>query len=260
MSATAATLSHRPSRRALKKLIVTEAKCAWRAPVSLALGVLVPVVILVILGSVGALQKTIPGSNPPVTYMTTFIPVLIGMVLALTALVSLPIVLVSQRETAFLRRLSTTPVAPRWLLAAQVAVNFALAVVAILLIVAGGTLFFHVSAPAQLGGFVLSALLATAALFAVGLLIAAVAANRVVAAVLGTLLFYPLMFFAGLWVPRQSMAPGMRHISDYTPLGAGVHAMLSSIQGSFPPAQPLLVMGAWAVVFGVAAVKLFRWE
>jgi len=36
--------------------------------------------------------------------------------------------------------------------------------------------------------------------------------------------------------------------------------MLSSMQGSFPPAQPLLVMAAWAVVFGLAAVKLFRWE
>jgi len=260
MSAPAVTLSHRPLRPALKELIITEAKCAWRAPVSLTLGVLVPIVLLVILGSVGALQKTIPGSNPPVTYMTTLIPVLIGMVLAMTALVSLPIVLVSQRESAFLRRLSTTPVAPRWLLAAQVVVNFVLAGVAILLIVAGGSLFFHVSAPAQLSGFILSALLATTALFAIGLLIAAVAGNRVIAAVLGTILFYPLMFYAGLWVPRQSMSPTMRHISDYTPLGAGVHAMLSSIQGSFPPTQPLLVMTAWAVVFGVASVKLFRWE
>jgi len=260
MSAPAATLPRRPPRRALNELIVTEAKCAWRAPVSLTLGVLVPIIILVILGSAGGLQKTIPGSNPPVTYMTTYVPVLIGMVLALTAVVSLPIVLVNQRETAFLRRLSTTPVAPRWLLAAQVAVNFVLVVVAIVLIVAGGTLFFHVPAPAQPGGFVLSALLATAALFAIGLLIAAVAANRVVAAVLGTVLFYPLMFYAGLWVSRQSMSPTMRHISDYTPLGAGVHAMLSSIQGSFPPAQPLLVMAAWTVVFGFAAVKLFRWE
>jgi len=260
MSAPAATLSHRPPRRALKELIITEAKCAWRIPVALALGVLVPVIILVILGSAGGLQKTIPGSNPPVTYMTNIVPVLIGMVLVMIALISLPTVLVNQREHAFLRRLSTTPVAPHWLLAAQVVVNFVLAVVAIIVIVAGATLFYHVPAPAQLGGFVLSALLATAALFAIGLFIAAVAANPAVAAVSGTVLFYALMFFAGLYVPRQSMSPAMRHISDFTPLGAGVHAMLSSMQGSFPPVQPLLVMAAWAVVFGFAAVKLFRWE
>jgi len=235
MSAPAATLPRRPPRRALSELIVTEAKCAWRAPVGLALGVLVPVIILVILGSVGGLQKIIPGSNPPVTYMTAYVPVLIGLVLVMIALISLPIVLVNQREHGFLRRLSTTPVAPRWLLAAQVAVNVVLAVVAMIMIVAGAALFYHVPAPAQLGGFVLSALLAMAALFAIGLFIAAVAANGVVAAVLGTLFLYPLIFFAGLWVPRQSMSPAMRHISDYTPLGAGVHSMLSSMQGSFPP-------------------------
>ena len=117
MSAPAATLPRRPPGRALKELIITEAKCAWRAPVGLALGVLVPVILLVILGSAGAMRKTIPGSNPPVTYMTTYVPVLIGLVLVMIALVSLPIVLVNQREHAFLRRLSTTPVAPRWLLA-----------------------------------------------------------------------------------------------------------------------------------------------
>ena len=260
MSAPAATLSHRPPRRALRELIITEAKCAWRIPVGLALGVLVPVVILVILGSAGGLQKTIPGSNPPVTYMTNIVPVLIGMVLVMIALISLPTVLVNQREHAFLRRLSTTPVAPRWLLAAQVVVNLVLAVVAMILIVAGATLFYHVPAPAQPGGFALTALLATAALFAIGLFIAAVAANPAVAAVMGTALFYALMFFAGLYVPRQSMSVTLRHISDYTPLGAGVHAMLSSLQGSFPPAQPLLVMAAWAVLFGLAAVRLFRWE
>jgi len=77
---------------------------------------------------------------------------------------------------------------------------------------------------------------------------------------LGTVVLYPLIFFAGLYVPRQSMSPTMLDISNYTPLGAGVHAMLSSMQGSFPPAQPLLVMAAWAAVFGLAAVKLFRWE
>jgi hypothetical protein len=30
--------------------------------------------------------------------------------------------------------------------------------------------------------------------------------------------------------------------------------------GSFPPVQSLLVMLGYAVVFGVAAVKQFRWE
>jgi len=32
------------------------------------------------------------------------------------------------------------------------------------------------------------------------------------------------------------------------------------MQGTFPAARPLLVMAAYAVVFGIAAIELFRWE
>ena len=55
-------------------------------------------IILVILGSAGGLKKTVPGSNPPVTYMTTYVPVLIGLVLVMIALISLPIILVNQAQ------------------------------------------------------------------------------------------------------------------------------------------------------------------
>ena len=49
-------------------------------------------------------------------------------------------------------------------------------------------------------------------------------------------------------------------ISNFTPLGAGVQAMQSSMQGTLPAAQPLLVLAAYAVVFAFAAARLFRWE
>jgi ABC-type transport system involved in cytochrome c biogenesis ATPase subunit len=84
--------------------------------------------------------------------------------------------------------------------------------------------------------------------------------NQRAAAAIGTVLLYLLLFFAGLWTPRQTMSATMLHISNFTPLGAGVQAMQSSMQGTFPAAQPLLVMAAYAVVLGFAAVRLFRWE
>ena len=37
-----------------------------------------------------------------------------------------------------------------------------------------------------------------------GLLIAAVAPTQTVAGVMGSVLLYPLMFFAGLWTPRET--------------------------------------------------------
>jgi len=149
-----------------------------------------------------------------------------------------------------------------WLLAAQVVLNLFLAVLAMVLIVAGSALLFGVHAPSQVPGFVLTALLATLALFSIGLLVAAVAPSQGAAGAIGSFLVFPLMFFAGLWTPRQTIPSGslMHQISSLTPLGAAVQAMLNSSVGRFPSTGELLVMAAWAAIFGTAAVKLFRWE
>ena len=192
---------------------------------------------------------------------TQYVPVLIGLSLCLIALVSLPIPMVTNRQMGVLRRFATTPAPRSWLLATQVIINVVLALIAIVILVAGGVAFFGAHLPSQWPGFVLSALLATAAMFAIGLLITAVAPTPQVAGVLGTvLLYYPLLFFAGMWTPKQNLSPLLQHIGNYTPLGAAVQAMDAAMQGNFPPARPLLVMAAYAVLFSIAAIRFFRWE
>jgi ABC-2 type transport system permease protein len=86
-----------------------------------------------------------------------------------------------------------------------------------------------------------------------------VAPNPQAVGIVGTILFYSLLFFAGLWTPKQNMAPVLQHIGNYTLLGAAVQAMDAALQGHFPPTRALLVMAAYAVVFGVLAIRLFRW-
>jgi ABC-2 type transport system permease protein len=248
----------RPSSRGFRELLKMEERRALRAPVGLLLGVLVPVILLVIFSAIRGLKQPAPGST--LTMFAQYIPVLIGMSVCLIALVSLPIPVVSDRQAGVLRRFATTPAPPSWVLAAQVIVNFALALIAIVILVAGGALFFGVRMPSQLGGFVLAALLCIAAMFGIGLLITSLARSPQVAGVFGTVLLYPLLFFAGMWTPKQNLAPTLQHIGNYTPLDAAVQAMDAAMQGHFPPARPLLVMAAYAVVLGVVAIRLFRWE
>lgn len=248
----------RPPGRGFRELVKVEGKLAWRAPVGLLLGVLVPVILLIIFSAIRGLKEPAPGST--LTMFAEYVPVLIGLSLCLIALVSLPVPLVSNRQAGVLRRFATTPAPPSWLLAAQVIVNLAVALMAIVILVAGGVLFFGVHMPSQWAGFALSALLATAAMFGIGLLIAALAPSPQIAGVAGTVLLYPLLFLAGMWTPRQNLSPVLEHVGSYTPLDAAVRAMDAAMQGHFPPAQPLLVMAAYAVVFGIVAIKLFRWE
>lgn len=68
------------------------------------------------------------------------------------------------------------------------------------------------------------------------------------------------MFFAGRWLPIPSMPSVLQHISHATPLGTAVQALQYATNGQWPHWQQLLILAAYAVGFGLAATKLFRWE
>jgi ABC-2 type transport system permease protein len=194
------------------------------------------------------------------TEFDLYIPILICFVIGAMALWSLPVPLTTYREQGILRRLSTTPARPSWVLAAQVIVNMTVAIIGLLLVLAIGAAAFGETAPKSVGGLVLSVALAMAAVFSLGLTVAAVARTSGSSHAMSVALFVVMMFFAGLWVPRQQMAPALRDISNYTPLGAASQAIQDAVRGSFPGTEPLLTLAAYAIVFGVAAVRFFRWE
>jgi ABC-2 type transport system permease protein len=259
MSTHAALLPARTPRSAFGKLLQSETKVAWRVPVGLVLGVAAPVLMLVIFGTIPAMNKP-AGSLGGLSYFSVYFPILIAFVLAMLALISLPVHLASYREQGILRRMSTSPVPPAWMLAAQVLINLALAVLALAILVVAGMAGFGLGAPKQPAGFTVALVLTIAAMFAIGLWISAIARTTGGAGAIGQLFLYPFLFSAGMWRPQEHMAPVLRQLSEWLPLGAAVHAMQDSMQGTFPSAQSLLVLAGWAVVFGFLAVRYFRWE
>lgn len=259
MTDAASNTSRRPPASAFWRLLQTEAKLAWRVPLGMVWGLGFPILLLIVFAAVPAFRRPDPGLDGA-TLLTLYVPVLIGFALSMLAFVGLSAPLAGYREQGVLRRLSTTPAPPSWVLAAQVTINSAFAIVAVLIIMTVSVTAFGVDGPGQPWGFVLALVLAAAGLFGIGLVIAAVAPSAGVAGAIGTILFFPLMFFAGLWIPRPVMPAALREVSDYTPLGAAVAAMQDAMQGSFPSATALLVLAAYAVVFGALALKLFKWE
>lgn len=89
---------------------------------------------------------------------------------------------------------------------------------------------------------------------------AALAPTGRTAGLIGSLLFFPMMFFAGLWVPRQQMGPALREVSNFTPLGSAVQALQDSMYGHWPHPLTLGVLAGYAVVFGLGAARFFRWQ
>jgi ABC-2 type transport system permease protein len=184
----------------------------------------------------------------------------VAIVMAILGLNGVPMVIGQYRERGILRRLGVTPVRPLTLLLADLMVWAAAAIVSVALVIAVARLAYHVPAPAAVGWFVLSALLGIAALFSLGLLVAAAAPTSRSAAGLGWLLFFPNMFFAGVYFPTEDMSPVMRQIGNFTPLGAALHAVRDSWMGADPRLEYLGIMAAYVVIAGALAARFFRWQ
>ena len=254
-----ALLPRTAPRAAFGKIILNEARLAWRLPAGLIFGVAVPLLLVIIFGEIPGMHQP-QASMGGLTLFPVYIPILISMAIAILALISLPAALVSYRDQGILRRLSTTPVPPSWMLAAQLVINFCIIVTSLLIVIVVSITAFGLGVPKNPGALVLAIVLSIAALFAIGLCIAAAARSGTAARAIGAAAFYPMLFFAGMWFPREMMPVILQDISNFTPLGAAVEAMQDAMQGQFPPAEPLLVLVGYALVFAFIARRFFRWD
>ena len=216
---------------AFGQVVRNEARLVRRQPTNMIGSIGLPVVLMIIFGELPSFRQHISvlGGLP---LFDTYVPIIMVLGLTMLTLLGLPSPLVSYRELGILRRLSTTPVPPSWLLAAQVVVQLCIALAGL-----------------AIGG-----------LFALGLLIAALAPTANSVNAIGRLTLIPLLFSAGLWLPRPLMPAVLLDISNYTPLGAAVEAIQGSVQTGFPPATPLLVLAGYTLVFAYLARRFFRWE
>lgn len=259
MTGIPATARYRPPARSFVRLVALQGKLTWRDPLLPLLGLGLPVFLLAVSGIVPAFAGPAFGDTR-FTLFGYYLPVWICLSISTISLFCLPTPFVADRESRWLRRVSTTPAPPSWLLGAQLAVNAVLALLAVGVLTLGSIAFFGVRLPAQPAGFALVAVLLITAMFAVGLFVTAVARTAGVVLGLGQALFQPLLFLGGVWVPREILPEALRAAGDYTPIGAASTAMRDAMLGTLPAATSLLVLAGWTVVFGGAAVRFFRWE
>lgn len=235
-------------------LTFTELKLFLRDPASTMVTVALPIAIVVVFG---VIAKPAGESDPIMTYFPTMA---LALGLAQLALNLTPTTLAGYREKGILRRMSTTPVHPVKMLTAQLLISFGLAVVAAVLVTLVGHLGFQFELPRHVPGFLVAFLLGCAALFSVGLLVAAVAPSARVATGLGVGLFFVSLVFGGVFMPAESLPPFLVRIGDFTPLGATMQSLRDSWGGTMPEPLHLAVLGGYTIVAGLAAARLFRWE
>jgi ABC-2 type transport system permease protein len=246
-------------RAAFNKLLLNEARLAWRTPTGLGGGLGLPLLLLVVFAMLPGTRQPSPDLGG-YSYFTLSYPILLTLMVLVLSINTLPQSMILYRQTGILRRLSVTPIPPAWLLAAQIVISLVVIVVGFIILAVAGAAAFSLELPQNLPEFLLALILTVSSLFAVGLCMAAFIRNVSVAGGIGGILFFALMLFGGVWLPRPIMPAVLLDISNWTPLGAGVGALQNAMLGSFPSLQSLLVLAAYTTVFGYLAVRYFKWE
>ncbi|WP_185995139.1 ABC transporter permease [Nocardioides campestrisoli] len=244
-----------PTRAVLR----TEARLFAREPGSLFWIMLFPVALLCILGAVPSFRDPQPELGGLRT-IDLYIPVTVLLSMIMAALMAMPPVLMGYRERGILRRLRTTPVSPGTVLLTQAALHAAAVLVSLVLLLAVGRLAFDIALPGSVLGYAVALLLAMAAAFSMGAVVAAVSPNVRVGTAIGMVFFFPSMFTAGVWFPVQAMGGLLRDAVVLTPLGAASEALHTAGTGSFPGAVDLVVVAVWTAGLALLAVRAFRWD
>jgi ABC-2 type transport system permease protein len=235
-----------------------EARLFAREPLTLFWVVVFPSVLLTILGLIPAFrhpEATLGGRR----VIDLYVPVTVLLALIMAGLQAMPPVLAGYRERGILRRMSATPVRPRALLAAQIVLHGGAALVSVALALAVGRIAFGVALPGQALGYLLALLLAALSALALGATVAALSRTTKIAGAVGSAVFFPMMFSAGVWIPVQAMPALLRRIVGFTPFGAGAPALGQAAAGDWPGLLHLTVMAVWAAVVVAAASRWFRW-
>ncbi|MEU8658949.1 ABC transporter permease [Actinoplanes philippinensis] len=241
------------------KLTLTEFRLTLRDPLYAFFTLFFPILLVLILGNVPTMKEA-PPELGGLRVIDLYAGLALGLAIGIIGLQGLPSVLATYRERGILRRLATTPARPAVLLTAQLVMNLITVLISMVLVYTVAILAFDVPFPQNPALFLLAVLLNCAGAFSIGLLLAALAPTGKTANAIGTFLFFPLMFFAGLWAPRELMPEILRRIGDFTPLAAGQDLMTDALTGQSPAPLSITVLVGYLLICGAAAVKLFRWE
>jgi len=190
------------------------------------------------------------------------VPAYMGLIIVTVGLMSVPIQTASSREAGVLRRYQATPLRPMAYLIANVAGNYGMALLGILLLLLVGKVGYNVqfdgNVPSVLGGGTLG----TLAFFALGYLVASLAPTARIAQTVGMVLAFPMMFLSGATIPLETMPESVRNVSRFIPL-THVVTLLQGLwfgEGWGEHLTEIIVLVGTLGIGTAVAARLFRWE
>jgi ABC-2 type transport system permease protein len=247
--------------RGLWRLTWLEIKIFVREPMGVIGTVAVPVLVFIAIARmVGPRVRAQPTDIP--RFVSADLPILASLLISMSAVLSLVTIVAIYREGGILKRLRATPLRGPTILAAHVLVKLLSTAVTLALTIAVGRKFYPLDPQVPLVSFTIALLFCTGTIISLGFLIASVVPTARFAQPIGTVIIYPMLGLSGLFVPFESMSPGVRAVARALPLTYAV-SLLRGIwhgEGWFRHAGDVAVLAAMFVICIAVSANVFRWE
>src|SRR5271167_2704204 len=247
--------------RGLWKLIWIEIKIFLREPLGAFGTIVFPVLIFLVVGRVTG-RRMAPSSLADNGFLQVSLPVIVSLLIAVSAVLSLVTIISIYREGGILKRLRATPLRPQTILTAHVLVKLLLSAATLVLMVAAGKRYSPVGIHVPLVGFTMALLISTCSILSIGFVIASLVPTARFAQPIGAVIMYPMIAVSGLFLPVESLPPVLHALARVTPLTYAV-SLLQGIWTGEGWAAHVGDVAALAAVFAVCtalSAKVFRWE
>jgi ABC-2 type transport system permease protein len=242
------------------KLTLTEFKLYFRFPLAAFFTLALMPMLLLLLGAIfgNAPAPQFEGKG----FLDFAVPGFIAMVIAISSIMALPMAVTTYRERGILRRYRATPVSPAAVLGAQLVTQFAMTFLGMLILILIGKALFHIQFAGSIGSVLAAFSLGCLSFFSIGMMLAGVFPNARAGTILGNVLLQPMIYLSGVTIPREVMSEGMQQAIRLNPLTHVATLMQGMWSGdSWSQHQTeVVILGGVMVVFGILAVRFFRWE
>jgi ABC-2 type transport system permease protein len=247
--------------RALAKLTWLEIKIFVREPLGVIGTVGIPVAVFLIASQLigpRMARQAIQSGGP----VSTTLPVLASILMALSAVSSLVTIISIYREGGILKRLRATPLSPIVILSAHVVVKLLFTVLTLAIMVLAGRRYFPPGLPVPVVSYAIALAFSTWAILSIGFLIASIVPTARFAQPLAALILYPMVALSGLFFPIETLPQSLQLLARALPLGYAV-SLLDGIwrgEGWAAHAGDVAALTLFFVVYSAISSRLFRWE
>jgi len=255
------------ARRPLWRLVVHQLgfdlRCFWRNTQSRFFTLALPVLFLVIFGSVFS-NQTVKVSGGTIAESVYYVPGIIVFGVISAALMNLTITVVRSRESGIYKRRRATPVPASALIAGRTAVGMVTALVIAVVLLLIGWAAYGASIPSRTApAFILDVIVGAAVFCCLGFALASVIGNIDAAQPVVQAIVLPLCFISGVFIPVSNLPHWLVNIGDIFPIHPLAAALLAAYNphttGSGMRGGDLGILAAWGAVGLVVAVRRFRW-